>query len=83
MKRFYTEVTVGPAPGGFSVLLDGRPVRTPARRPLAVPTESLASAVAEEWRAQRETVQGKGMRLTRLATTVIDLMPARRADAIE
>lgn len=83
MKRFYEEVTVGPEDGAaFAVLLDGRPARTPGRRPLAVPTEALAAAVAEEWRAQGGTVATDGMRLTRLAATAVDLMPARRPDAI-
>ena len=66
-----------------TVLLDGRPVRTPARRLLLVPSEPLAAAIAAEWAAQPERVDTQGMRLTRLATTVVDLMPARRGDAIE
>jgi chaperone required for assembly of F1-ATPase len=82
LKRFYAEVTTGADPAGSTVLLDGRPVRTPARRTLAVPTEPLAAAVADEWREQGETVDANSMRLTRLATTVVDLMPARRADAV-
>lgn len=83
MKRFYAEVTTALVEGGgFSVLLDGRPVRTPARAVLAVPSEPLAQAIAAEWRAQGEEVQPDGMRLMRLATTALDLMPARRDDAI-
>jgi chaperone required for assembly of F1-ATPase len=95
VKRFYTEVATGKdndaaatAPtdgegGCFTVLLDGRPVRTPARRVLALPTEALAQAVAGEWRRQRDEVVPAAMPLTRLATTCVDLMPARRSDAIE
>jgi chaperone required for assembly of F1-ATPase len=81
MKRFYTDVATAAEPGGVAVRLDGRPVRTPARRPLALPTPALAEAVAEEWRAQGEEIVADAMRLTRLATTVVDLMPARRGDA--
>lgn len=83
VKRFYREVTVGQDDGGSTVLLDGRPVRTPARRPLVLPSPALAEAVAEEWQGQDETIAPETMPLTRLATTVVDLMPARRADAIE
>lgn len=83
MKRFYNEVGIGNEPSGFAVLLDGRPVRTPARRPLVVATEPLARAVAEEWRGQGPTIDSDGMRMTRLATTALDLMPARRPDAVE
>lgn len=81
MKRFYTEVAIAAEPGGVAVRLDGRPVRTPARRPLALPTSTLAEAIAEEWRAQGKEIVPDTMRLTRLATTVVDLMPARRGDA--
>ena len=47
MKRFYKEVSVAPVEGGFGVLLDGRPVKTPARNPLILPTEKLAAAIAK------------------------------------
>lgn len=82
MKRFYRSVTTAPAAGGFEVRLDERPVRTPARAPLLLPTLPLADAVAAEWQAQEDMVRPPLMPLTRLATTVVDLMPARREDAI-
>ena len=59
-------------PGGFAVLLDGRPVRTPARRGLAAPTQTLAQAMADEWEAQREVIDPAVMPLTRLANSIID-----------
>ncbi len=68
MKRFYKEVEVA----GGEVRLDGRPVKTPARRPLALPTEPLAEAVGEEWRAQAERVDPRSMPLTGLANAAID-----------
>ena len=82
MKRFYGSVALGWEQGGFTVLLDGRPVRTPARLVLAMPAEGLAEAVAGEWRQQGEEVDAHAMPLTRLATTAVDLMPARRGDAV-
>ncbi len=82
MRRFYQAVTVEDGPGPFAVLLDGKPVRTPARAALRLPTRGLAEAVAGEWAAQGRTIDPFTMPLTRLATTAIDLMPARRADAI-
>lgn len=82
MKRFYKEVNVGHEAGGFTVLLDGKPVRTPARAMLSLPREPLAAAVADEWQAQGESIRAADMPLTKLATTVVDLMPARRGDAI-
>ncbi|MGD9511193.1 MAG: ATP12 family protein, partial [Geminicoccaceae bacterium] len=82
MKRFYDKVSIGAAEGGWSVMLDGRPVLTPARHPLVVPEPRLAEAVAAEWAAQQETIDANAMPLTKLATTAIDLMPERRDDAV-
>ncbi len=72
MKRFYKDVSVAPVDGGFGVLLDGKPVKTPGRNPLALPTEKLANAIAAEWRGQGEEVIATSMPLLRLANTVID-----------
>jgi chaperone required for assembly of F1-ATPase len=82
VRRFWREATAAPAEGGFEVRLDGRPVRTPARRHLLLPTAALAEAVAEEWQRQGGTIEPPLMPLTRLASTVIDLMPARREDVV-
>jgi chaperone required for assembly of F1-ATPase len=69
MKRFYKEVSVG---GDFSVLLDGKPIKTPLKAKLLLPTQSLAEAVAEEWRRQDATLVPSTMWLTKLANTTID-----------
>jgi chaperone required for assembly of F1-ATPase len=71
-RRFYSAVSVEKGPAGYGVLLDGRPVKTPARRTLAAPTEALAQALADEWEAQREVVDPAAMPLTRLANSIID-----------
>jgi chaperone required for assembly of F1-ATPase len=83
MRRFYQAVRVAPSEEGHGVLLDGRPVRTPAKRPLVVPTVSLAEAIAEEWREQEGTIRPDAMPLTRLASTAIDRMPGLRQAAIQ
>jgi chaperone required for assembly of F1-ATPase len=71
-RRFYQAASVDPQPGGFAVVLDGRPVRTPARRTLAAPAEPLAQALVDEWNAQQEVVDPATMPLTRLANSIID-----------
>ncbi len=71
-RRFYKAVSVEQQAGGYAVLLDSRPVRTPARRALAAPTAALAQALADEWEAQRELVDPAAMPLTRLANSIID-----------
>ncbi len=72
MKRFYTQATVGERQGGFEILLDGRPVRTPARTALTLPTRLLAEAIAQEWNAQGDTINPRSMALTGLSNAAID-----------
>ncbi|MBI0476852.1 ATPase [Sphingomonas sp. MA1305] len=76
MKRFWTDVTVDAAGG---IALDGRPVRTPGRVPLALPTAALATAVADEWRSVGETLDPRAMPLTGLANAAIDRIAAAPA----
>lgn len=83
MKRFYTTATVDPVDGGFGVLLDGRPVRTPGKRILAVPHLALADAIADEWRGQEDTVIPSTMGITRLANSAIDVVAERRLEVID
>lgn len=71
-KRFYAEVSVAPGDASHRVLLDGRPVRTPAKRYLELPRADLAEAVAAEWRAQDGHVDPRRMPYTRLANSVVD-----------
>jgi chaperone required for assembly of F1-ATPase len=71
VKRFYQDVSVGEG-AFFQILLDGRAVKTPAKRALMLPTRALADAVAAEWAAQNKTINPAGMPLTRFANTAID-----------
>jgi chaperone required for assembly of F1-ATPase len=69
MKRFWKHVTVDAERG---VRLDDRPVRTPGRAPLLLPTDMLAEAVADEWRAVTDDIDPRAMPLTGLANAAID-----------
>jgi chaperone required for assembly of F1-ATPase len=71
-RRFYARAEVAEGGGGFGILLDGRPIKTPARRTLAAPTRALAEAIAAEWQAQRDVVDPAMMPLTRLANSILD-----------
>ena len=62
---------------GSQVLLDGRPVTTPAKRPLLLPTPSLAAAVADEWSRVEKELRPSGMPLTQLCCTTLDLTEPR------
>ena len=86
--RFYQRAEAGEVAGegGFPILLDGKPVRTPARQPLAAPSKAVAEALAAEWQAQRDTIDPGRMPLTRLANAIIDSVaknPAPAAAEIE
>jgi chaperone required for assembly of F1-ATPase len=71
-QRFYARVEVDEAEEEFRILLDGQPVKTPARHTLAAPSRALAQQLAREWEAQGEAIEPAGMPLTRLANTIID-----------
>ena len=71
-RRFYRNALVDAGACGMAIRLDGRAVRTPARRLLEVPTRPLADAVAAEWNAQGELIDPISMPLTRLANSIID-----------
>jgi chaperone required for assembly of F1-ATPase len=82
--RFYRETQVSERDGGFQILLDGSPVRTPAKKPLAAPVRELAERIAAEWDAQRETIDPVAMPLTRLANAIVDgVIPAPQPVAAE
>ena len=82
MKRVYRGVTTTPLEGGWGIALDGRPMRTPAKNRLLVPTEPLAAAIAAEWQAQKEEVRPTTMPLTRLAATAIDRTVIQREQIV-
>jgi len=73
VKRFWKEVAVVADDGGWGIALDGRPVRTPQRAPLAVASIALAEAVAAEWRDVSETIDPAAMPMTGLTNAAIDL----------
>lgn len=68
-KCFYKEVTVT---SDGAILLDGKAVKTPGKRPLKLPTQMLAEAIAEEWRGQGSHIDPATLLLTKLANTAID-----------
>src|SRR5260370_21534832 len=70
-RRFYERADVEAAEEEFRILLDGRPVKSPARRTLAAPSHELAQRLAAEWGAQRDVIDPANMPLTRLANTLL------------
>ena len=76
-KRFYKDVGLGATLGGFAILLDGRPVKTPSKNGLLLPREALADRVATEWASQGAHIDPKAMPLTKLCNTAIDRVQGR------
>lgn len=82
--RFYKEVGVEKVESGYRVLLDWRALRSPAKRPLILPTKELALAIAAEWEWQDATnIRPFTMPLMKLASTATDLVPLQRPAIIE
>ena len=69
MKRFYKDVSIA---DDYSLLLDGKPIKTPAKANLIAPNRALAEAIALEWREQGADIKPATMHLTKLANTAID-----------
>src|SRR5438105_11496720 len=78
MKRVYKQAAARAAEGGWGVALDSRPMRTPAKHELIVPSAALAEAIAAEWDAQQDEIRPATMPLTRLAATAIDRTRTQR-----
>ncbi len=82
-KRFWKETLVQEEGTGFTVKLDGRGVRTPAKAPLVVPTRVMAEAIASEWDAQEDVIDPNTMPVTRSANAAIDKVKHQHAEVAE
>lgn len=56
----------------FGVTLDGRILKTPMGKTLAVPSEKLAYGIAAEWNSQQQHLKPTDMPLMTLACTTLD-----------
>ena len=82
MKRFWDDALVVDRPEGWGIALDGRPLKTPARAELAVPTALLAEAIRAEWADCGETIDPRAMPLTGLANAALDHPAAALGDSL-
>jgi chaperone required for assembly of F1-ATPase len=79
-KRFYSEVNVAGQDDHWAIHLDGRPLRTPDKRQLVLPTKELAEVIADEWRGQGERIDLQSMFNTRLVNVALDRTPVARGE---
>jgi chaperone required for assembly of F1-ATPase len=82
-RRFYQAVMLAEKSDGVAVLLDGKPVTTPAGHFLAAPERRIAKAIAAEWQAQTDVVDPATMPLTRLANSIVDSVSVRSAEVAD
>lgn len=80
MKRFYKDVTVSHETDGYLVRLDGRAIKSPAKKLLMSPTLHLADLVAAEWDAQEDQVRPQNMPQTRFVGTAVDSFAHKRPE---
>ena len=83
MKRFYKDVTVRNSETGYQICLDNRPVRSPAKAVVEVPSLVLAEAVQAEWQAVEDEIQPEDMPLYSMAVTVTDRVTPRRKALVD
>ena len=81
MKRFYKDVATAQTDLGWTVSLDGRPIKTQGGRPQLLPSEAMAEMLAEEWRAQGEEIDPAAFRFRDMADYALDVV-ARDKDAL-
>ncbi len=84
LKRFFADATAQPLDGPedrrWTVTLDGRPLRTPAKAAFAAPRR-VAEAAAAEWAAQGERIAPETMPVTRAVNAAVDRVSTAR-DAV-
>jgi len=82
-KRFWKEAEVVAAEGGFTVELDGRKVKTPAKRTLVLPTQAMAHAVAKEWQAQEGEIDPTTLPVTKTANAALDKVAIQKTEVAD
>ena len=80
MKRFYKHVTFKTSESGYQICLDDRPVRSPAKKVVVLPSQALAEAVQAEWKAVEDEIQPEDMPLYSMAVTVTDRVTPQRQE---
>lgn len=83
LKRFWKNAEVVDKGDAFTVTLDGRDVKTPAKALLLVPSRPMAEAIADEWQAQGDRINPLTMPVTRSANAALDKVATQHAEVAE
>lgn len=71
-RRFWQKAELIEVAGGWQVALDGKPMNTPGKLPLVLPTQALGKGIVAEWDAVGEVIDPRDMPLTRAANSAIE-----------
>ena len=82
-KRFWKSADTQATENGFGILLDGRPVRTPAKAVLTVPSLAIAQSIAAEFDAQEDRIDPRTMPFTRTANAAVDKVAIQHAEVAD
>ena len=82
-KRFWQSVSVESQPNGFEIQLDGRPIKTPKKNILTLPTLGIAELVRDEWLDIEEEIVPANMPATRLSNSAIDTVDSNKAKIVD
>lgn len=81
-KRFWKDVSTVAVEGGYGVMLDQFPLKTPRKRLVVMPARELAQEIVQEWLAVDEKIEKATMPYTRFAEAVIDAAQEERAEIV-
>ncbi|XDZ66446.1 ATP12 family chaperone protein [Alphaproteobacteria bacterium LSUCC0684] len=82
-RRFWKEVDISSGAGGYAVLLDNRPVKTPSGAAFLIPRQELAEEISKEWDAQDEVIAPDTMPMFKFAVTAIDRVTPQRQAVVD
>ncbi len=82
-KRFWKTSKVIEKSEGFTVCLDGRVLKTPAKSHLILPSREMAHAIAAEWDRQEGDIDPNTMPVTKSANAAIDKVATQHFEIAE
>lgn len=83
MKRFYKNVTTARTEIGWTVSLDGRPLKTQAGQPQVVPTKLLAEMLAREWDEQGDVIDPSAFHFRDMTDYALDVVSQDKDVVVE
>lgn len=83
LKRFYKTVAFEESDDGYFVTLDGHQLKSPAKRPMPLPSQDIAKALVQEWDTQDELINPSTMPVMALVSTAVDRIGQQRNGVVE